>query len=234
MPDRERSPDRGLLDIERSRSIKQRSRWYAKSLGDRDDVLETQVPLATFDPSDVGSVQTGAFAESRLRELLLAAQTSHGCAELDFGDLLLSSHNEADRALSRSCTTRDFPTLGRVGFVVMLTRESISKSALDAFHDRKEATGRFSLAATILCDTVLETIRRELRRAHPELKIDVDEIRTKLLNDVLKRDTIEGEKAEAAQKRVKKAAAKLLRLKKTTEEAAATPPPPAVTPQSTK
>jgi len=46
----------------------------------------------------------------------------------------------------------------------LLTRESITKSGLLAYHDHKEATSRFFLAAVLLGDTVVETIRRELRR----------------------------------------------------------------------
>jgi hypothetical protein len=83
----------------------------------------------------------------------------------------------------------------------------------------------------VLSDTVLEVIRRELRRAHPELKIEVDEIRAKLLNDVLKRDTVEGEKADAAQKVVRKAAVKLLRVKKSTSEEEIKPSPAPMNPQ---
>jgi predicted type IV restriction endonuclease len=105
----------------------------------------------------------------------------------------------------------------------LLTRESLSKSALTAFHDRKEAANRYFLAATILGDAVLDTIRREVRRANPDVKIDTEEIRLRLVNEVLKRDTIEGEKAEAAQKRVKRAAAKLMRARRAVAEDAAAP-----------
>ncbi len=96
----------------------------------------------------------------------------------------------------------------------LLTRESVVKSALDAYHDKLEATNRFFLAAIILSDAVLEIARRELRRVSPELKIDVEELRTLLSREVLKRDVIEGEKADHARKKITRAAAKLLRVKK--------------------
>ena len=46
----------------------------------------------------------------------------------------------------------------------LLTRESMIKSGLYAYHDHLQATNKFYLAAVLLGDAVLDTIRRELRR----------------------------------------------------------------------
>jgi hypothetical protein len=100
----------------------------------------------------------------------------------------------------------------------LLTRESITKSGLLAYHDHKEATSRFFLAAVLLSDTVVETIRRELRRVSPDIKVSVDEIRQTLTDEVIKRDAVEGPKAELAKKRVVKSAKTMLRIRKSREE----------------
>jgi hypothetical protein len=100
----------------------------------------------------------------------------------------------------------------------LLTRESMLKSGLYAYHDQMQATNKFYLGAILLSDPVLETMRRELRRLSPDVKIRVEELRDLLLQEVLKREVIEGEKAEAARKKVQKAAAKLLRTRKEKEE----------------
>ena len=55
-------------------------------------------------------------------------------------------------------------------------------------------------------------LRRDLRRLAPGAKVSIDEIRN-LLPDVLKRDVIEGERADQARKRVSRAAGKALRKK---------------------
>ncbi len=96
----------------------------------------------------------------------------------------------------------------------LLTRESIVKSALDAYHDHLQATSRFFLAAAILSDPVIDVIRRELRRLSPDVKITAEELTATLTADVLKRDVIEGEKAEQAKRKLSRAATKMLRLKK--------------------
>jgi hypothetical protein len=100
----------------------------------------------------------------------------------------------------------------------LLTRESITKSGLLAYHDHKEATSRFFLAAVLLGDTVVETIRRELRRVSPDIKVSVEEIRQTLTDEVIKRDAVEGPKAELAKKRVTKSAKTMLRVRKSRED----------------
>lgn len=105
----------------------------------------------------------------------------------------------------------------------LLTRESMLKSGLYAYHDHLQATSKFYLAAVVLSDSVVETIRRELRRVS-EAKVDVSELRDLLRDEVIKRDVLEGEKAEAAQKKVNKAAGKMLRIRKENgDEAVAAP-----------
>jgi hypothetical protein len=108
----------------------------------------------------------------------------------------------------------------------LLTRESMIKSGLYAYHDQMQATSKFYLGALLLSDPVLETMRRELRRLSPDVKIQVEDLRELLKQEVLKREVIEGEKAEAARRKVQKAASKLLRAKKGKEESETQDTPP--------
>lgn len=103
----------------------------------------------------------------------------------------------------------------------LLTRESMIKSGLYAYHDQIQATSKFHLGALLLSDPVLETIRRELRRLSPDVKVHVEDLRELLKKEVLKREVIEGDKAEAAKKKVQKASSKLLRGKRGKEESTA-------------
>lgn len=96
----------------------------------------------------------------------------------------------------------------------LLTRESIVKSALEAYHDQKQATSKFVLAAVIVSEPVLEVVRRELRRMSPDVRVELEEIRTAVVQDVLKREVIEGEQAEQARKKLQRAANRMLRVKK--------------------
>ena len=99
----------------------------------------------------------------------------------------------------------------------LLTRESMLKSGLYAYHDHLQATNKFYLAAVVLSDAVLETVRRELRRLS-DAKVEVTELRDALMSEVIKREVIEGDKADSARKKVAKTAGKMLRVKKEKED----------------
>jgi len=102
--------------------------------------------------------------------------------------------------------------------VYLLTRESMLKSGLYAYHDHLQATNKFYLAAVVLSDPVLETVRRELRRLS-DAKVEVEDLREALKLEVVKREVIEGEKADGARKKVAKAAGKMLRIKRDKDDA---------------
>jgi hypothetical protein len=101
----------------------------------------------------------------------------------------------------------------------LLSKEGVQRSGLDAYNDQLRVRSRFNLAALILSDSVLHTIRRELKRLSPDVRISVDEIRDALVHEVIKRDTIEGDKAVEAQKMVSRAASKALRQKRAKADA---------------
>jgi len=104
------------------------------------------------------------------------------------------------------------------------------KSGLYAYHDHLQATNKFYLAAVVLSDTVLDTVRRELRRLS-DARVDIPELRDALKQEVIKREVLEGEKADNARKKVAKSAGKMLRIRKDSNDnddaprAAAAPPP---------
>ena len=102
----------------------------------------------------------------------------------------------------------------------LLSKEGIQRSGLDAYSDQLRVRSRFNLAALILSDTILHTIRRELKRLSPDVRISVEEIREALVQEVIKRDVTDGEKAPEAQKLVARAANKAMRQKKAKAEEA--------------
>lgn len=94
-----------------------------------------------------------------------------------------------------------------------LSREGWMKSALGEFHTQQQALSRFFMGALVLSNPVLEVLRRELRRISPDVRIGLEQIKSVLTNEVLKREVVESEKAQEAQKKITRAAGKLLRAK---------------------
>ena len=100
-----------------------------------------------------------------------------------------------------------------VEILYLISREGWAKAAIGDFHTQKQALSRFFLGAMILSDPVLQLIRRELRRVSPDVRIDVDEIRNVLTEEVIKREVMEGDKADEARRKINRAAARALRDK---------------------
>ena len=92
-----------------------------------------------------------------------------------------------------------------------------ASSALDEFEARKQALSRFLIGAVILSEPVLDVIRRELRRvsqlrkASADVRIDTEQIEKVLTDEVIKREVLEGAKADEAARKVAKAVGKLLK-----------------------
>jgi hypothetical protein len=95
----------------------------------------------------------------------------------------------------------------------LISKEGWQKSTLYEFHSQKQALSRFFLGAMIMSDTVVEVIRRELRKISPDIKITSEQIRNVVFQEVLKREVVEGEKADEAKKKINKALNKFSKSK---------------------
>lgn len=100
----------------------------------------------------------------------------------------------------------------------LLAKEGWQKERLGEYQSQRQALSRFTIGAVILSDTVVDVVRRELRRVSPDAKIEADEILRVLQEEVMKRDVLEGEKAIAAKKIVARAGNRALRSKKESPE----------------
>ncbi len=144
--------------------------------------------------------------------------------------VIFSKPIDFEMVLDIDLLTLNFKNETHLESLFLLTKESMIKSGLYAYHDQIQATNKFYLGALILSDTVLESIRRELRRITPDVKVPIEDLRNVLIQDVLKREVIEGEKADIAKKKVQKVARKLLRTKK--ENSAEETSPELLSPES--
>lgn len=84
----------------------------------------------------------------------------------------------------------------------LLTKEGLGRSVLGDYHTQRQALSRFFIGAITLSDPVLDVIRRELRKISPDVKIDNEQIKDVLLQEIIKREVTEGDKADEAQRKV--------------------------------
>lgn len=102
-------------------------------------------------------------------------------------------------------------TEGDIELLGLLAKEGWQQARLGEYQAKKQALNRFTVAAVLLSDPLLETLRRELRRVTPDVRIDPDDLRRVMEQEVLKREVLQGDHADTARRHVSKAAKRLLR-----------------------
>ncbi|MGD0189770.1 MAG: type I restriction enzyme HsdR N-terminal domain-containing protein [Rhizomicrobium sp.] len=85
-----------------------------------------------------------------------------------------------------------------------LSREVFTSDSLSQMFKAKQAMSRYSIAQLLLSDPVVAIVRRELRKLADGLNPDIDQVRTIIQEQVLKRELIEADEAKAAAKAVKR------------------------------
>lgn len=86
----------------------------------------------------------------------------------------------------------------------LLTKEGLGKNAREDFYEKVQSVNRYVIGQLILADPVLDALRRELKKLSDGIKIEPEEIEAILRTEVIKREVVEGDQAEAAKARVNK------------------------------
>lgn len=89
-------------------------------------------------------------------------------------------------------------------FLFLLAKEGLGKKAREDFYERVQSVNRYVIGNLMLAGPVLSVVHRELRRLAEGMKIDVAEVEGIVRTQVLKREIVEGEEADAAKARVNK------------------------------
>ena len=96
----------------------------------------------------------------------------------------------------------------------ILCKEGWQKSAIQDLYGQSQMLSRYTLGAALLSEPVLETIRRELRKAFPGAGlVEMDVISDTLSSEVIRREVLEGDKAIQASKKLSRAVAKSAKVK---------------------
>jgi hypothetical protein len=89
-------------------------------------------------------------------------------------------------------------------FFANLCKEGFAKSQMDEFYEQHQATNKHTLAVVLLSEKMLNHFRLGLRHIFPSVRVDAETLEYVLRNEVLKRELVEGEEADAAAALVKK------------------------------
>lgn len=95
----------------------------------------------------------------------------------------------------------------------LLSSEGLRKSAREDYYEKIQSLNQYVVAALTLTDPVLNSIRRDIRKLAPGLKVNTEEIESLLRHEIIRRGVIEGEDAEKASKQVRKLTSKTKKKK---------------------
>ncbi|MFQ5581092.1 MAG: type I restriction enzyme HsdR N-terminal domain-containing protein [Mariprofundaceae bacterium] len=95
-----------------------------------------------------------------------------------------------------------------VEMLYMLCKRGIDKDLITDFYERQQVVNKFMITAIALSQPVASTIRRELRKIKPGLKVDVEEIQEILQREAFKREVIETGTAQDTISKVSRAMAR--------------------------
>ncbi len=93
----------------------------------------------------------------------------------------------------------------------LIAREGVLVDAMDTYHLNSQLLNRYTVSEIVRSEPVIAAVRREMKRLFPEAKITPEIISDFLINEVIRRETFEGDKAKEAQDRIRKAQKKLTR-----------------------
>jgi hypothetical protein len=84
-----------------------------------------------------------------------------------------------------------------------LSLEAFSKDALSDWFHEKQITSKYAIAALLLSDSILDAVRLQIRRLS-QVRVEIDDLRSLLTDDVIKRELIDGDEANTASVFLKK------------------------------
>lgn len=87
----------------------------------------------------------------------------------------------------------------------LISKEAGTCTALESYWQQREATSRYVIAQLLLDDRTLSGLKRDLRSLFKGLRVSTTDIREILETEVIKRDALDGDRAENAAKTVRRA-----------------------------
>lgn len=80
-----------------------------------------------------------------------------------------------------------------------------SKATLDDLYSQKQILNRYIIGQIMLSTPVLDAVRKTVKKLFPDVKVDNEELHSLMTSEIFKREIIEGDSAEDANKKVAKA-----------------------------
>jgi hypothetical protein len=91
----------------------------------------------------------------------------------------------------------------------LVAREGVLIDAMDAYHLHAQILNRYTVSEFLRSEVVISAVRREFKRLFPEAKVSNEAISDIVQNEVIRRETFEGDKSKEAQEKIRKSQKKI-------------------------
>ncbi len=107
----------------------------------------------------------------------------------------------------------DYKNEDHLDTLFCLSKEGCGKSVLEEFHIQQQVLSKYFIGNVILTEPILAVIKKVLKKLAPDVKTDTVQISKVIIQEVLKREILEGEKSEEALKKINRLMKKQKRIK---------------------
>jgi predicted type IV restriction endonuclease len=83
----------------------------------------------------------------------------------------------------------------------ILCKEGLKKNAIDEFTQHRQIVNKYYIGAILQSESVVEAIKKEMKKLNPLIKADDDELVSIIMNDVLKREILDTPEAKESMER---------------------------------
>lgn len=98
----------------------------------------------------------------------------------------------------------DLKSDGDLQKVYLLCREGISADAIDVFHQRSRLFNKFTVSQVIMGEKILSSIRRDIKRLFPDIKVSNESLLDMIQSDIFKRELLDSDDARSHAKLIKR------------------------------
>lgn len=95
----------------------------------------------------------------------------------------------------------------------ILCKEGIKKNAIDEFTQHRMIVNKYYIASVLRSETVIDSLKRELKKVDSQIKFDDEEILSILNNEVIKRELVDSQETAEANDKYNKIIKKLEKKK---------------------
>jgi hypothetical protein len=84
----------------------------------------------------------------------------------------------------------------------LLCKRGVEKDLIDSYYEHRKSVNGYILGALLLTEPVLNVLKRELKRFKKGVKVDIDELKTIVEHNVIKREVVESGTGIEASKQI--------------------------------